>query len=95
MQKIVECVPNISEGKDENIINKVIDSAKEVPGVTFLDIEKDPGTSLVELITLFIIFSSLPSLMLGTHSTIFCIFLSLMFFIFISKVRLDLCVRNA
>ena len=42
MQKIVECVPNISEGKDENIINKVINSTKEVPGVIFLDIEKDP-----------------------------------------------------
>jgi len=41
MQKLVECVPNFSEGRDENIINQIIDSIKAVKGVTLLDV--DPG----------------------------------------------------
>lgn len=41
MQKIVECVPNFSEGKNEEIINKIVSSAKKMPGVIVLDVEKD------------------------------------------------------
>jgi glutamate formiminotransferase / formiminotetrahydrofolate cyclodeaminase len=41
MDKIVECVPNISEGRDKNKINEVISVVKEIKGVTLLDV--DPG----------------------------------------------------
>jgi glutamate formiminotransferase/formiminotetrahydrofolate cyclodeaminase len=29
MKKIVECVPNFSEGRDENVINAISDSIKK------------------------------------------------------------------
>ncbi len=41
MQKLVECVPNFSEGRDLNKINQITDSIKKVDGVTLLDV--DPG----------------------------------------------------
>src|SRR3990167_7684789 len=41
MQKIVECVPNISEGRDRGIIETCANAAAEVEGCTLLDI--DPG----------------------------------------------------
>ena len=39
--KIVECVPNISEGRVPEIYNAVADAAASVPGVKLLDV--DPG----------------------------------------------------
>lgn len=39
--KIVECVPNFSEGKNEAIIQKIADAIKAVPEVNLLNI--DPG----------------------------------------------------
>ncbi len=39
--KIVECVPNISEGRDKAVINAVVDAIKSVSGVEVLDV--DPG----------------------------------------------------
>ncbi len=41
MDKIVECVPNFSEGKDMNLIGKITDEIKSVDGVVLLDV--DPG----------------------------------------------------
>jgi glutamate formiminotransferase / formiminotetrahydrofolate cyclodeaminase len=41
MAKMVECVPNFSEGRDENKINEIVGAAKKVPGVIVLDVEKD------------------------------------------------------
>jgi len=41
MAKIVECVPNISEGRDSAIIEAVIDQVRAVPGVTLLDYSSD------------------------------------------------------
>jgi glutamate formiminotransferase/formiminotetrahydrofolate cyclodeaminase len=41
MAKLVECVPNFSEGRDEKKINAVVDAARGVPGVIVLDVEKD------------------------------------------------------
>ncbi len=41
MQKLIECVPNFSEGRDLNKINQITDSIKKVEGVTLLDV--DPG----------------------------------------------------
>lgn len=41
MPKIVECVPNFSEGRDEAKINAIVNAARSVPGVAVLDVEKD------------------------------------------------------
>lgn len=52
MKKIVECVPNISEGRDESIINACAEAVKKVPGVTLLDI--DPGKSTNRTVFTFV-----------------------------------------
>jgi glutamate formiminotransferase len=39
MQKIVECVPNFSEGKDPKIINAIFDAAKTVKSVKVFELE--------------------------------------------------------
>ena len=39
--KIIECVPNFSEGKDLSIIKQITDSMESVGGITLLDV--DPG----------------------------------------------------
>ncbi len=39
--KIIECVPNFSEGRDMILINKITDAIESVSGVTLLDV--DPG----------------------------------------------------
>ncbi|MBP5287381.1 MAG: glutamate formimidoyltransferase [Elusimicrobiales bacterium] len=41
MGKFVECVPNFSEGRDIDKINKIVDAARAVPGVLIMDVEKD------------------------------------------------------
>ncbi|MBI4157865.1 glutamate formimidoyltransferase [Candidatus Woesebacteria bacterium] len=52
MQKIVECVPNFSEGRDLKKINKIADSARKIKGVKVLDVEwdKSHNRSLVTLV---------------------------------------------
>ena len=40
-EQIVECVPNISEGRDQAKIDEIVAAAAAVPGVTVLDV--DPG----------------------------------------------------
>jgi glutamate formiminotransferase/formiminotetrahydrofolate cyclodeaminase len=52
MKKIIECVPNISEGKDEKIINACADAVRAVPGVTLLDV--DPGKSTNRTVFTFV-----------------------------------------
>ncbi|HEY3250653.1 MAG TPA: glutamate formimidoyltransferase, partial [Ignavibacteria bacterium] len=52
MRKIVECVPNISEGRDEKIINACADAASKVQGVTLLDV--DPGKSTNRTVFTFV-----------------------------------------
>ena len=39
--KIIECVPNFSEGRDMILINKITDAIESISGVTLLDV--DPG----------------------------------------------------
>ncbi|MCX5783350.1 MAG: glutamate formimidoyltransferase [Elusimicrobia bacterium] len=39
--KLVECVPNFSEGRDEVKIKLIAGAAESVPGVIILDVEKD------------------------------------------------------
>lgn len=51
-KKIIECVPNISEGRDENIINACADAVRSVPGVTLLDV--DPGKSTNRTVFTFV-----------------------------------------
>lgn len=41
--KLIECVPNFSEGRDMAIIEQITDQIKAVEGVTLLDV--DPGAS--------------------------------------------------
>ena len=43
MQKLIECVPNFSEGRDQNVIREITDAIKSVDGVSLLDV--DPGAS--------------------------------------------------
>lgn len=52
MRKIVECVPNISEGRDEKIINACADAVRRVEGVTLLDV--DPGKSTNRTVFTFV-----------------------------------------
>ncbi|MCL2041482.1 MAG: glutamate formimidoyltransferase [Bacteroidales bacterium] len=41
MQRLIECVPNFSEGNDMEIINRITDEIKTVEGVKVIDV--DPG----------------------------------------------------
>ena len=41
MAKIVECIPNFSEGRNQETINELVAVAKSVPGVTLLDHSSD------------------------------------------------------
>ncbi len=39
--RIIECVPNFSEGRDKNVIKSITDAIKSVKGINLLDV--DPG----------------------------------------------------
>ncbi len=41
MKKLIECVPNFSEGNDMHIINQITDAMKTVEGISVIDV--DPG----------------------------------------------------
>ncbi|MBP2623976.1 glutamate formimidoyltransferase [Streptococcus oricebi] len=41
MAKIVECIPNFSEGQNQEVINGLVETARSVPGVTLLDHSSD------------------------------------------------------
>ncbi|MBA2795323.1 glutamate formiminotransferase [Streptococcus porcinus] len=41
MSKIVECIPNFSEGRNQATIDGLVATAKSVPGVTLLDYSSD------------------------------------------------------
>ena len=40
--KLIECVPNFSEGRRQEVINSIADAIKSTPGVTLLDVESNP-----------------------------------------------------
>ena len=40
--KVIECVPNFSEGRDKKVIDALSDAIKSVEGVRLLDVEFDP-----------------------------------------------------
>src|SRR5262245_6291286 len=39
--RVVECVPNFSEGRDRAVVDAIVDAISRVPGVVFLDREMD------------------------------------------------------
>ena len=41
MAKIIECVPNISEGRNHEVIEKCVDEVRNTAGVTLLDYSSD------------------------------------------------------
>ena len=52
MQKIVECVPNFSEGRDLALIEKITSCIAQVEGVTLLDV--DPGADTNRTVVTFV-----------------------------------------
>src|SRR6059036_3809409 len=52
MQKLIECVPNFSEGRDQNVIRQISDAIKSVDGVSLLDV--DPGASTNRTVVTFV-----------------------------------------
>ncbi|MEQ9764501.1 glutamate formimidoyltransferase [Streptococcus sp. ZJ151] len=41
MAKIVECIPNFSEGRNQDVIDGLVETAKSIAGVTLLDYSSD------------------------------------------------------
>ncbi|HEY2101901.1 MAG TPA: glutamate formimidoyltransferase [Chthoniobacterales bacterium] len=52
MRKLIECVPNFSEGRDPEIIRQITDSIESVEGVSLLDV--DPGASTNRTVVTFV-----------------------------------------
>jgi glutamate formiminotransferase/formiminotetrahydrofolate cyclodeaminase len=52
VKKIVECVPNFSEGRDHNVIRQITDAIEGVQDVELLDV--DPGASTNRTVVTFI-----------------------------------------
>tara|TARA_B100000575_G_C23119670_1_gene647738 strand:- start:447 stop:2141 length:1695 start_codon:yes stop_codon:yes gene_type:complete len=52
MKKLVECVPNISEGNDESIINKIVETVEKYPGIKLLNV--DPGKATNRTVITFV-----------------------------------------
>ena len=52
MQKIVECVPNFSEGRNTETINAIADAISNTPGCKLLDV--DPGKSTNRTVYTFV-----------------------------------------
>lgn len=52
MERIVECVPNFSEGRDEGIIKEITDTIETVAGVQLLDV--DPGADTNRTVVTFV-----------------------------------------
>src|SRR5881409_3894016 len=52
MQKLIECVPNFSEGRDQNIIRQITGAIESADGVSLLDV--DPGASTNRTVVTFV-----------------------------------------
>jgi glutamate formiminotransferase/formiminotetrahydrofolate cyclodeaminase len=52
MQKLIECVPNFSEGRDQNVIREITDAIKSVDGVSLLEV--DPCASTNRTVVTFV-----------------------------------------
>jgi len=52
MPKIIECVPNFSEGRDQKVITAIADAVRATPRATLLDV--DPGQSTNRTVYTFV-----------------------------------------
>jgi glutamate formiminotransferase len=52
MKKLIECVPNFSEGRDLDIIRQITDAIESADGVSLLDV--DPGASTNRTVVTFV-----------------------------------------
>ena len=52
MQRLIECVPNFSEGRDLNVIRQITAAIETVDGVSLLDV--DPGASTNRTVVTFV-----------------------------------------
>src|SRR6195952_5796366 len=52
MTKLIECVPNFSEGRDLNIIRQITDEVESVEGVRLLNV--DPGKATNRTVVTFV-----------------------------------------
>src|SRR5438132_5162601 len=52
MQKLIECVLNFSEGRDQDVIQHITDAIESVDGVSLLDV--DPGESTNRTVVTFV-----------------------------------------
>src|SRR3982751_2022565 len=52
MSKLIECVPNFSEGNDMNIIKQITDRIESVDGVKLLNV--DPGKATNRTVVTFV-----------------------------------------
>lgn len=52
MRKLMECVPNFSEGRDQAIVEQIIDEVRKIEGITILDYssDKDHNRTVLTLI---------------------------------------------
>lgn len=51
-EKLIECVPNFSEGRNENVIKQITDQIEAVEGVKLLDV--DPGKATNRTVVTFV-----------------------------------------
>ncbi len=52
MKKLIECVPNFSEGRDASVIQQIANAIEAVDGVTLLDV--DPGKATNRTVVTFV-----------------------------------------
>src|SRR5438876_10660381 len=52
MKKLIECVPNFSDGRDQNVIRQITDAIKSTEGVSLLDV--DPGATTNRTVVTFV-----------------------------------------
>jgi glutamate formiminotransferase len=41
MKRLIECVPNISEGRDHSKIEAIVAAVRQTPGALLLDVDPD------------------------------------------------------
>lgn len=52
MQRLIECVPNFSEGRDQSILDAIANAVRSVDGVSLLDV--DPGAATNRTVFTFV-----------------------------------------
>src|ERR1700722_16904794 len=52
MEKLIECVPNFSEGKDAGVIKSIVEEIERIDGVKLLDV--DPGKATNRTVITFV-----------------------------------------